>query len=50
MDDRSGAPRAQVRREALMKRIKALEKLHGLETSELVPIRGSFFKPLMSDL
>jgi hypothetical protein len=50
MDDRSEAPRAFVRGEALMTHIKALEKLHGLGTSQLVPIRGSFSKPLLSDL
>jgi hypothetical protein len=50
MDDRSEAPLALVRGEALMMHNKALEKLHGLETSELVPTRDSFFKPLMSDL
>ena len=36
MDDRSEAPRALVRGEALMTQIKALGKLRGLETSELV--------------
>jgi hypothetical protein len=50
MHDRSEAPRALVRGEALITHIKALEKLHGLETSWLVPIRDSFFKPLLSDL
>ena len=50
MNDRSEAPRALVHRETLMTHIKALEKLHGLGTSQLVPVRDSFFKPLLSDL
>jgi hypothetical protein len=33
MDDRSKAPRALEREEALMTHIKALEQLHGLGTS-----------------
>jgi hypothetical protein len=33
MNDRSETPRAEVRGEALITRIKALEKLHGLGTS-----------------
>jgi hypothetical protein len=32
-----------------MTQIKALEKLHRIEISQLVSIRGSFFKPLLSD-
>ena len=32
-----------------MTQIKALEKLHRIEKSQLVSIRGSFFKPLLSD-
>jgi hypothetical protein len=50
MNDRSETPRAFVRGETLMNYIKALEKLHGLGTSKLVPIRDSFFKPFLSDL
>jgi hypothetical protein len=37
MDDCSEAPRTLERGDALMMRIKALEKLHGLETSWLIP-------------
>jgi len=50
MNDRSEAPHALAHEEALMTHIKALEKLHGLGTSQLVSIRESFFKPLLSDL
>ncbi len=50
MNDRSEAPHALVHGEALRNHIKALEKLHGLGTTSLVPIRDSFFKPLLSDL